>query len=29
LDGNSRTSDAGPDLGAYEFVPGAGKKKPF
>jgi hypothetical protein len=29
LDGNSRTSDAGPDLGAYEFVPDVSKKKSF
>ena len=29
LDGNSRTSDAGPDLGAYEFVPDVSRKKSF
>ncbi len=27
LDGNSRITDEGPDLGAYEFVPGGGGKK--
>lgn len=26
LDGNSRISDEGPDLGAYEFIPGGGSK---
>ncbi len=27
LDGNSRLIDEGPDLGAYEFIPGGGGKK--